>query len=685
MPIFAPWTWWRFFFRQCAGSGFGTPTGNLRTIRCRPQLESLESRVTPVTFVRIGLSWGGGGQISVGAGDINGDGWPDLATSNTATDNITVKINTTQSGSTPTFNGNSAFIPAGDAPYSLILGDLNGDGRNDYAVANPNDDTVSVLLNTTGAGAAIPTFAPRQAFATGDAPYAVALGDFNNDGRNDLAGANQTSDSVSVLLNSAAIGATTPAFLPHQPFAAGDAPFAIATGDFNGDGRADLVVANVAADTISLLLNTTVPGSGTASFSAPQSFPVGDFPVSVAVGDLNGDGRPDLAVANALSDNVTVLLNSTSAGAGAVSFFSPQTFPVGDQPRAVAAGDLNGDGRPDLAVANVSSSFKTVLINTTNAGAGATSFESPVNFGSRPGTNSVGMVDFDGDGRLDLAMAYDDDIGGVEVYGNRTVTFPFTDPVEVAAFPNSGVWRYNRFSASWTQLHTANPTALAAGAGGHVVASFPGQGVLLYRPTVGWVSIHPLEATVVAVDRLGDVAVNFPGVGVGYYRLTAGWGLLTTAQATHLGMDGLGNVTGNFPGVGIFQYEPGIGLSLLNPTLATALAVDRLGNVTASFVGIGVGQYRNGGWGLINGYQAQALTVDALGNVAASFQGFGIGKYVFGIGWAGVAPGAATSLLAGLPDGSLFIALPDLGVWEFDIFRGWFLRNLITPTLLAIA
>ena len=120
-------------------------------------------------------------------------------------------------------------------------------------------------------------------------------------------------------------------------------------GDLNGDGKSDLVVVNLLA-TVSILFNTTASGAATPSFAARQDFAVGDGPRSVSIGDLNLDGKLDLAVVNLNSNNVAVLLNTTDPGAATPSFSAVHAFPTGIRPISVAAGDLNGDGKLDLAV-----------------------------------------------------------------------------------------------------------------------------------------------------------------------------------------------------------------------------------------------------------------------------------------------------------------------------------------------
>jgi M6 family metalloprotease-like protein len=271
-------------------------------------------------------------------------------------------------------------LVAGSQPWSLAIGDLNGDGKSDLVSADRSASTVSVLLSD-GDGA----FGAKTDFATGVNPRCVAIGDVNGDDDLDLAVANSSSNTVSVLLGNGdgTFGAKT-------DFGTGTTPYSVAIGEFNGDGRPDLVTANYASATVSVLL-----GNGDGTFGAKSDYGTGSNPRLVAIGDLNGEGNADLAVANSSSNSVSVLF-----GNGNGTFGAKSDRAMGNSPSSVAIGDLNRDGKPDLAVTNEGSATVSVLLNN---GDGTFGTKSDRGTGSSP--SSVAIGDLNGDGKRDLVVA----------------------------------------------------------------------------------------------------------------------------------------------------------------------------------------------------------------------------------------------------------------------------------------
>jgi hypothetical protein len=318
--------------------------------------------------------------------DVNGDGILDLVTANNSDGTITVLLGT----------GNGAFgeaptYAAGTNPLAVTIADFNHDGTNDLAVADDGSGSIAVLL---GKGKGV--YAPPVFYKVGTAPEDVIAADLNGDGVPDLVSANLQSDSISVL-----IGRGDGTFKPAVKYTVGYYPKIVTAGDFNGDGKLDLAVLNEGqigvAGTVAILL-----GKGDGTFQAPSTIAVGPGPVGFAVADFNGDGKLDLVVAigggfvhgeTFVEPNILVYL-----GNGNGTFQSPLSVPPGPYYGIIAVGDLNGDGKPDLVTSDVA-----VFL-----GNGDGTFQPPVYYGfsvtDLPASIAIG--DVNGDGKLDVAAAY---------------------------------------------------------------------------------------------------------------------------------------------------------------------------------------------------------------------------------------------------------------------------------------
>ncbi len=324
---------------------------------------------------------------AVVVGDLNGDGYLDLAVANAESDSVSLLLG----GGNGTFKPPASLsVGLGTEPRALAVGDLNGDRYPDLVAVGSvfEFNNVAVLLGGAGGAFTGPTY-----FDSGEAPVSVAVGDFNRDGNNDLAVVNANFVTVSVLLG---VGDGT--FSEPTDFDSGSGPFAVVVEDFNGDGNPDLAIANGGVDTVSVLL-----GTGDGSFSAPTGFPAGIEPRALALGDFNGDGDPDLAVANDTGSSTSSNTVSVLLGGPGGSFTGPTMYPAGLTPLGVAVGDFNGDFNADLAVANANSNDVSVLIGLRDG-----SFAAPTNYPAGAFPKAVAAGDFNGDGASDLALANED-------------------------------------------------------------------------------------------------------------------------------------------------------------------------------------------------------------------------------------------------------------------------------------
>jgi len=327
-------------------------------------------------------------------------------------------LDTSNSGAlvgTATFNPATrtyGFIPTPDSPLSepngpenVVTGDFNNDGILDFAVVDFDTSTISVFIGL-GNGA----FQPAVTYATANPGDDLKVGDFNGDGKLDLVsvGALEGPTPVSVLL-----GNGDGTFQPEVSYSVGNGAISLAVGDFNGDGFQDLAVANTNSNTVSILL-----GEGNGTFQQQKQYTVGDGPFYVTTGDFNGDGVLDLAVVNTNDSTVSVLL-----GNGDGTFQAEVVYPVGDgesngSPDYILAADFNKDGKLDLVTANYNDNTISILL-----GNGDGTFQAQVTYATGDGPNDLAIGDFNHDGNLDVAVSDNNDTTISMLYGNGDGTF----------------------------------------------------------------------------------------------------------------------------------------------------------------------------------------------------------------------------------------------------------------------
>jgi uncharacterized protein (TIGR03437 family) len=338
---------------------------------------------------------------AIASADLNGDGKPDLVTANSSSNNMTILLNKgtgTFAASTYTLTSSSG---SPIAPRGLALADLNGDGKIDIAAANYSGSASVSLGNGDG------TFQPATFYPTGTSSTAVAAGDLNGDGKPDLVVANMgnlndggsDSGNVSILL-----GSGGGAFGTASNISAGTSPLQVALADFNGDGKLDLAVLDngpfTSTGDVSVLI-----GKGDGTFQSPVSYTAGINPGAMAVGDVNGDGKPDLIVGTSdvnFNDLVYVYL-----GNGDGTFQNPISYPGQFGMSAIQIADMNGDGRPDLVIASCCGDTEMVYL----LGNGDGTFQPQVLFNGGPSPWAIAVADFNGDGKPDLGIADQGSIG----------------------------------------------------------------------------------------------------------------------------------------------------------------------------------------------------------------------------------------------------------------------------------
>jgi hypothetical protein len=313
---------------------------------------------------------------SIAVADLTGSGSQDLVIANFSAGSVSVFLH----GANPGTYKSAVDVPTGGEPNQLVIGDLNGDGKPDLVIADTSVTGNAIVLFQDPANPG--QFLLPTKLATGNSTAAVAIGDLNGDGAPDIVAAtsdaNGNNGAVYIFYRNAASAGT---FLAPVTLPAGAQPQAVRIADVNHDGLQDIVVANFgpgadgkgSAGVSVLLQDAAHPGS----FLAPVTYATHGGAIDAAVADLDGDGRPDLVVANlgpTPTGSVSVLLQDPARPG---VFLAATSYPGFGQPLSVAIADLNGDGHPDIAVAD-GASATVMLQNATSPG----TFAQPVQVGN---------------------------------------------------------------------------------------------------------------------------------------------------------------------------------------------------------------------------------------------------------------------------------------------------------------
>lgn len=333
--------------------------------------------------------------------DVNRDGRSDIITADYAGNSISVLV----ANSDGTFRAKVSYAVPALTPWGIVNGDVNGDSISDIVVNSYTNSAVSVFIgNSDGSFVAARSYAIQAGTANADD---ISLADFNGDGNVDVATADSTTGTVSVLLNN---GNGTFRLGTQTSVGGTSQPKGLTTGDLNGDGKSDIAVSLWNSSAVQILL-----GTGNGTFSLGVSISV-NAPYGIQADDFNRDGYADLAVTDDGSSRVFII-----NGNGDGTFKAKVTYTgilSGSNPSRITIADINADGYDDLALANTTGAAASILLANSNG-----TFNAPTQLGAGNPTYQVAVGDFNGDGVSDIASpAYSGSTANVYLQGTQTTT-----------------------------------------------------------------------------------------------------------------------------------------------------------------------------------------------------------------------------------------------------------------------
>ncbi len=470
----------------------------------------------------------------------------------------------------------------GAGSNGIVIGDIDGDGKADVMIANINDNTVSVYRNTSTSGNINSnSFASKVSFTTGFRPTNMALGDLDGDGKLDLALSSYNGTTVTVLRNTASSGViTSTSFAAKVEFTVGsiNGLSSIAIHDFDGDGKPDLAIMNPSRNVISVLRNTAQPGNITSSsFNSYIDYSTGGTPYGIALGDLDGDGKPDISVANLYPSGpataMAVFRNTAVSGSINTNSFAAKV----DLPTAyyntqhLAVGDLDGDGKQDITIISSQPAPNIyVYRNTATSGvlSNTGSFAARVSFSSSVLPTYTCIGDIDGDGKPEIILSSQ---------GGNTLSIFRNTSVQGTITSSSFAPKVDFITGSQPNIFTLGDID-GDGKTDIIVLNTGSNSFSVFRnnpsipPTI--TSIDPTSAgagsmvTITGTNFTNVSSISFGGTGVGSFSTLSSTTILAKVPAG----SGSGNVVVTTPGgtasISGFIFIPAPFVSSFTPTSA---------------------------------------------------------------------------------------------------------------------